>query len=142
MLEMGAATAGIGDDGVELVRRKLVELLACEALGKFPFPIVGVQGPAAVLFGRSNDFATVMGEHLDRIAVDVAEDKVLGAANKHRDPIFASPNGGSDWSNEVGRELRLHFRGHRFQFAQALGKQPQNPASAYQGLDAKLLIKP
>ena len=49
VLEVRAAAAGVGDDGVELVRRELLELLAGELLGQVPFAVVGVERAAAVL---------------------------------------------------------------------------------------------
>ena len=53
VLEVGAAAAGVGDDGVELVRRELLKLLAGELLGQFPFAVVGVERAAAELLGRA-----------------------------------------------------------------------------------------
>lgn len=43
MFQMRTATGGIGNDGVKLFRRKLVNLFACESLCEFPFAVVRVQ---------------------------------------------------------------------------------------------------
>ena len=88
VLQVRAAAAGIGDDGVELVGRELVDLLARELLGEFPFAVVGVERTAAELLRRRDDFAAVARQHFHGVAVDVAEDQVLCAAGEHGDAIF------------------------------------------------------
>ena len=49
MLEVRAAAARVGDDGVELVGRELLDLLARQLLGQVPFAVVGVERAAAEL---------------------------------------------------------------------------------------------
>src|SRR4051812_31910716 len=73
MLQMRTATASVGDDRVELIRRKLIELFSGELLGQFPFAIVRVERAATKLFRRRDHFATVACQHFDRVAVDVAK---------------------------------------------------------------------
>ena len=73
--EMGAAAAGVGDDGVEIGDGEEVELAAGEETGGIQVPIVGVEGAAAGLDGRSEDFAVVGEEDVRGVAVDVREDE-------------------------------------------------------------------
>ena len=77
MLEVRTATSRVCNDGVKLLRRKLVELFASEFLGIFPIRrCVRGGGHPAKLFGRGDDFATVGSEHFYGVAVDIAEDDV------------------------------------------------------------------
>ena len=141
VLEVGAAAAGVGDDGVELGGRKLVNVPAGEALGEFPFAVVRVQGAAAVLLGRGDDFAAVAREHLDGVHVHIAEDEVLRAAGEHGDTVALRAARGRDGLDEVGGKRGLDVRRHGFQFAEALRHQLHHAAVAHQPLQAELLVE-
>ena len=102
MLEVGAAAAGVGDYGVEVFGRELIDLLSGEFAGGFPFTVMSVERAATMLLRRRDDFAAVLREHFDRVTIDVAENQVLGATRKHRDAILSSAMRRSDRSYEVG----------------------------------------
>ena len=51
------------------------------------------------MFWRSDDFASIRGEYFHRVAIDVAEDEVLGATGEDRDSIFFLAVSGSDGRN-------------------------------------------
>jgi hypothetical protein len=87
MLEVRPAAAGVGDDGVELVRRHLLHILAGQLLGQSPLAVVRVQRPATLLVRRRDDLAAVSRQHFGRVPVDIAEDDVLGAAGEQGDAI-------------------------------------------------------
>ena len=142
MLEVGAAAAGVGDDGVELVRRELLKLLARELLGHFPFAVMGVERAAAELLGRRDDFAAVAGEDFDGVAVDVAEDQVLGAADEHGDPILLPADGGRDGRDQLGGELGLDVGRDAFELLEAFGQELEHAAAADEGLQPELLVDP
>src|SRR6185295_1051308 len=141
MFQMRTAPGGIGDDGVELCRWKLIELFARQLLGQTPFAIVGVQRTATKLAGRRDNFATVLGQDLHGIAIDIAENEVLGAAGQDGDLVFAFPHGGRNGIDEFFRESRLHCGGHGLQLAKALWKQFENAAAANERLKAEPLIQ-
>src|SRR5438132_11291491 len=104
---MRAATTGIGDDGIELVRRKLIELLSGQLLGQFPFAIVRMQRAATNLFGGRYDFAAVPRQHLNGVTVDVTENEVLSAPEQHRHAVLASTQRRGDRRDKVCRESGL-----------------------------------
>src|ERR1700716_4042855 len=89
MLEMRTAAGGVRYDRVELIGRKLVDLLSGQPLGEFPFAVVCVQGTAAKLLGGSDDFTAVARQDLNRVAVDIAENQILGATGQNCDPILS-----------------------------------------------------
>src|SRR5829696_6706046 len=80
VFKMRAATGCIGDDGVELFRRELIDLFAGQALREFPFAVVGVKRAAALLVWRRDDFAAVAGQGFGGVAIYVRENEVLRAA--------------------------------------------------------------
>src|SRR5689334_17602177 len=102
MFQVGAATAGVGDDGVELFRGKLIDIPAGELLGEFPFAVVGVQGAATGLVRWGDDFTAVAGKDLDSILIDIAEGEVLRATSKHGDAEFSLTDCWRDRGDEVG----------------------------------------
>ena len=73
MLEVGAATTGVGDDGVELVWRELLKLLARELLGQFPFAVVRVKRAAAELL-RGRDGRNGRNQLGGELGLDVGRD--------------------------------------------------------------------
>ena len=73
MFQMRTATGRVRDDGVELFRRKLVDIFSRETLRHFPFAIVRVQRAAAILLRRRDNFATISRQNFYRIAVHIAE---------------------------------------------------------------------
>ena len=73
VLQVRAAAAGVRDDGVELFRRELVDVLSRETLRQLPFTVMRVERTAAVLIVRRDDFAAVLRQHLHRVAIHIAE---------------------------------------------------------------------
>ena len=142
MLEVRAAAAGVGDDGVELLRWELVNVPACEFLRQRPFAVVRVQRTAAALFRRCDDFTAVLCEHFHGVSVHVAEGQVLRAAGQHGDAVTLLAEGRRDGRDEFGGKLVANVRCHRFQFPQTLWEQPQHAATADELLQSESLIEP
>ena len=141
MLEMRAAAAGVRYDGVELLRRKPLDVSSGQLSRQFPFAVVPVKRAAAMLLGRGDDFAAVAGQHLNCVAVHIAEYQVLGAPRQDGHSISLRSRRRGHGRNHLGRKLRLHRRCHRFQFAQTLGKQFQETAATDKSLQAKFLVQ-
>lgn len=141
MFQMRTATRRVRDDGVELFRRKLVDVFSRQSLRHFPFAVVRVKRAAAILLRRRDDFATVSRENFHCVAVHVAEHEVLRATDEHRDTIFFLRVGLRDRRNQIGGKFRLNRRRHCFQFAQTFREEIQNAAFAKERLQAELLIK-
>ena len=141
VLEMRAAAARIRDDGVELLRRELLDLFAGELLGHVPFAIVRVQGAATELLMGRKDFAPVAREHFHRVEVDVAEDQVLRAADQHGDAVTLASHCRRDRRNQFSREPGLNVGRNGFQLAQPLGQQLEYPAAADELLQTHPLIE-
>jgi hypothetical protein len=94
MLQMRTAAGGVADDGVKLLRRKLINALAGQLPGQLQFAVVRVQGAAAMLPGRRDDFAAVAGQDFRRVAVDIAEHQILRAAGQQGHAVFLLACGG------------------------------------------------
>ena len=85
---------------------------------------MGVERAATELLGGSDDFAAVAGEDFDGVAVDIAEDEVLGAADEHGDAILLRADGRGEGGDQLGRKLGLDVGGDGFELLEALGKEP------------------
>src|SRR5690349_1925262 len=103
---------------------------------------MSVQRTAALLPERSNNFAAMLSQHLHGVAVDVAENQILGAADQHGDPVTLLTAGRCDRSDELSGEAGLDRGGHGLEFLQALGEELKNPALPEQRLEAEFLVKP
>lgn len=79
MLEVGATTARVGYDGVELFWGELIDIPASKPLCQSPFAIVSMEGATAVLVSRSIDIAPILSENFDCVSIDIAVDKILRA---------------------------------------------------------------
>lgn len=143
MLHMGAAAASIADNGIELIGRELLELFDGQQAGEFGFAVMGMERAAAVLAFGAIDLAAVPGEHLHAIAVDLAEDQVLGTAGQESDTVagLLFPFGGSGDSNHPRRKLFGNLRRHRFKLLEPFGHQHHDAAFAQQPLDTQPLIE-
>ena len=80
VFQVRPAAGGVGDDGVVMLGRKLVDLPLGKGLRQAPLSVVRVQRTAAVLLRRRDDFTTVAGQDLDGVQIHIAEDQVLRAA--------------------------------------------------------------
>ena len=105
MFQMRTAAARVGNDGVELFRRKLIDVVARQFLGQFPFAVVGVKRAAAILLRRRDDFAAIARQHFDGVAIDIAEDQVLRATGQHGHAIALLADGRGDRRDQLGRKL-------------------------------------
>src|SRR5215472_1837725 len=85
VLQMRAASARIGDNGIKLVGRKLVNVSACEFLSEFPFSVMCVKRAATGLGRWRHHLTAVVREHLHCVAVHMTENRVLCAAGQHAD---------------------------------------------------------
>ena len=141
MLQMRAATAGVRDDGVELLRRKLVDVLPREPLRQLPLAVVRVQRAAAMLLRRRHHLATIARQHLHCVAVHIAEDEILRAADEHRHAILLLTRSRCDGINQLCGKFLLHLGRHRLQFTQALGQQLEHSRAPDERLQAELLIQ-
>ena len=83
--EVGAAAAGIGDDGVEVFRGKQIDEASGVVAGEFGFAVVGVDGAAAGLHGGGVDFASVGKQDVGGVAVDLGVCEILDAAGQKGD---------------------------------------------------------
>src|SRR5262249_45639801 len=92
MLEMRTAATRIGDDGIELLRRKLVDLIPRQLLGQFPFAVMRMQRATAKLLGRRDNFAPIACKDLHSVVVDVAENKILSTAGQHGHTVLFLTN--------------------------------------------------
>ena len=142
MFQMRTAAGGVGDDGVELFRRKLIDVFAGEFLGEFPFAVVRVERAAAdccsggVMTSQPLRASTSTVSRLTSLKIrSCAQPVSIG------DAIFFWADARRDRRDQIGGKLRLDRRRHRFQFAQAFGQQFQNAAVANERLQAELLIK-
>jgi hypothetical protein len=109
-LQMRAAAASVGDDGIERIEIEAVDLPAGEFSGQFELAIVRVQGAAAALRARRDDLTAVGEQHIRRVAIDVREGEILDAA---REQAHAAPlpcgrrfHGQDDVIRELRRDLR------------------------------------
>src|SRR4051812_46751122 len=141
MFQMRTATACVGDDGIELVGWKLIDLPAGQVLRQFPFAIMRMERAAAGLVGRRNNFATIMRQHLGSIAIDVTVDEILRATGKQRDAVTPFAARRNEWRDQVGGKGRLNLRSHGFEFAQPHRQQFQNAAAPNEYLNPELLIE-
>ena len=100
-----------------------------------------VKRTAAVLLRRRDHFAAVARQHVDRVAIHIAEYQVLRATGQHGNAVFSGSNGGSDRRNQLGREPVLDRWRHRFEFAQPFGQEFKDAAAPNKRLQAELLIQ-
>ena len=120
--KMGAAAAGVADDGVVVGGVDEVELAAGEEAGGVGVSVVRVEGAAAGLDGRGVDFAVVGEEHVHGGAVDVGEGEVLHAAGEHEDAAFGR-GGFLDGRDELVGKARQDARGLGFEAAVDMGNR-------------------
>ena len=130
MLQVRAAAAGVGNDGVVLPRRELVDVPARQPLGQLPFAVVGVQRSAAALVGGRDDLARVAGQHLDGVAIHTGEGQILGAAREHRDTVTTRSSRSGHWFDEIRGKRLFHHGGHRLQLLKAFRHQAHHAAGA------------
>ena len=76
-LKMRAAARGIGNDRIELIHIKRINLPAGELFRRPQLSVVRVQRAATILNARSVDFASVDEQDVNRIAIDFRKNNVL-----------------------------------------------------------------
>ena len=119
----------------------MVDIPPGQFLRQLPLAIVRVKRAAAMLVGRSDHLATISGKDFGRVAIDVTEDQVLGAAGEQRDSVTTNPLSTSHRRNQVLGPLGLHRWGHGFQFPQTPRQQPSQAQSPYCRLKPQALPK-
>ena len=131
MLQMRAAAAGIGDDGVELFRRELVDV-ACARVAA-PVPIRRCARGASrsnccsggVTTSQPLRASTSTVSRLTSLKIKSCAQPVSIATR-----YFLLADGGVTGAISSAENLRLHCRRHGLQFAQALGQKLQHAAAA------------
>ena len=137
MLEVRTATGRVADDGVKFTRREQVDHHARLLLGHGPFAVMCMQRSTAALVTWRVNVATVLGQHLDGVAVDIAENKILRAASEHGHAItFLTPSRCLQLNELIG-EPRLYLRRHRLEFTQAPRHQLKYAAATNKRLETK-----
>ena len=141
MAEVITTATGVGDDRVELRRRKEIDHPLGQCLGRIDFAIVRVERAAAGLDGRGVHFATVGQEDVRGIAVDVGEDEILDAAREQGDAVLLLRRR-LDGADELRRELRRNGRALRLEAAKILGQKLRQSNLTEGGLQSESLVKP
>src|SRR5438477_8497460 len=141
MLQVRTAPSRVRDDRIKLLRRNLVDLLARELLRQSPLSVVRVERTAAELASWRENFATILRQSFRRVAIDVAENKVLGATGEQRNTVAPRADCRCNRRDQLLRKLRLHRRRHRFQFPESFRNELQDAAAPDQRLQAKSLVQ-
>src|SRR6267378_7086113 len=93
-LEGGAASGGVGDDGVEVFAKKCREIVAREFASGIAHAGVGGERAAAELVFWNDHFAAVGGEDADGGFVELRESDVGDATREECDAGAARAGGG------------------------------------------------
>lgn len=93
-LECGAATGGVGDDGVEVFTKEDGEISSGEIPRSVTDAGVGGEGAAAELSPGDDDFAAVGGENADGGFVELRESDIRDASGEESDAGTAGAGGG------------------------------------------------
>ena len=112
MFEMRSTSGCIGDDGVVMGGRKLVQIPPGQSSCGFQFTVMGMKGSAAMLIWRRVNFASILRQHLGGVPVDIAEDQVLGASGQQRDLETTNPCWGQHGRDQIRGEGGLNQGGH------------------------------
>ena len=140
--EVGAAASRVGDDGVEFVDCEEIELAAGQLAGRFEVAVVGVEGAAAGLDGRRQDFAVVGKENVGGVAVNVGKNQILDAAGEQGDTVAGRAGGPFDRADEfVGKRGRNGGR-LGLQIPQGGREETQQTGFPDEGLETGLLMEP
>ena len=141
VLEMRPAASGVANNRIEGFGRKLVDVPPSQFLSQLPLTVVRVERSTAMLVRRGDHLATISGQDFSRIAIDVTEDQVLGAASEQRNTVTTNPLSTSHRSDQVLGPLGLHRWGHGFQFPQTPRQQPSQAQSPNRRLKSQALPK-
>src|ERR1700675_43802 len=118
-LEGGAATGGVGDDGVEVFAKKYGEILA----GKFARGIANAgmrrERTAAKLAIRNDHFAAVGGEDTDGGFVELRKSNVGDTSSEESDAGAARTGGGERPAMAGVKKVIVDAREEEFAFGEA-----------------------
>ena len=128
MFEVGAAAAGIGDDGVELAGGNWSMFRRARSLGLAPFSIMGVKRTAAALEGRGDHPAPVPSEYLRRVPIDREQRSDPWAHPVSRATrYFRGPRAGRTGGMRSAERAPLDPQGHGLQFPRRFGRSRRSP---------------
>ncbi len=138
-LERGAATRGVGDDGVKLGGGERGDVLAGKLAGRFANSSMSGKGTAAELLAGDDDFAAIGGEHADGGFIEFCESDVGDASRKKGDSSAAGALRRKSLA-EFGEEEMVVDGGQEF-FAIGEAEQFQDTGGACEPLQAGALIE-
>ena len=124
MFQVGTATGGIRDDGIEGGRIKEVDHSPRHFGRPLGIPVVRMERSAAGLDRGSDHLATVGQQNVRGVPVDVGEDKILDTSGEKAHPVPGLFMGNLHRSDELVGELRPDSRSHPLQVAPILGQPP------------------
>ena len=140
-LQVRAAAACVGDDGIKVVQIEAVDLLAGEYAGEVHGAVVGVQRAAAMLVTRSDDFTAIGQQHIGGIAIDPGKHQILDAAREQAHPVLRGGRTLHRVDEFVGKMIGDHRR-LRLQLAQVRRHQMEELVLAQETLHPGALVKP
>jgi hypothetical protein len=136
-LDVGAATGGIDDDGVNVSLFEDVDGGAGELEGLDFFASVDAERAAAGLFWRRDDFATFGGEDADGGGVDIREKGALDAAEEEADAFAFFAFGGGERRDSFDR---FYFGEKSVHRGQGFGEEFEETGGAKNRLQAGFLV--
>ncbi len=138
-LECGAATGGVGDDGIELFVGKRCEICSCKIARGIADTGMSGQRAATKLILGDNDFAAVGGEHADGGLIEIRKYDIGDAAGEEGDTGAARAGCWIGFAQTAKEKIIVDPRQEAFLLGDA--EKFQDADAAGNGLQAGALIQ-
>src|SRR5207302_76991 len=120
-LQECTASGGVHNNCVELSPIECVDNSPCERPGCSDIPVMTVQGTAAALSLRDNDFKAVSQQDVDNVPVDLGKYHIHDASREERDSSPGGARGREQFLDRFIEKLVRHSWKHRMFIPQSTG---------------------